>query len=325
MRPIRPAVSLACLLSIFTGETLATTNASDELVYQFPNGTFVENVAVRANGNLLVSLVNVPELWEINPSLPDAASRANRIQRFNGSTMATGIAEVRPDVFSVSSGSEIYLVDMNASPPAVKPFASLQDTSLNGMAFLPAPSGSKVLVGDTSAGLVWSVDLDSAAYTIALWDETMFPVPGVRTSLVGVNGLRYESSTGYLHYVNLSKELYCRVRIDPVTARAIGPYEIVRGGTMADDFALVPDGSSTVYLAGLDTNVIRKVGSDGRSEVVAGSLNSSAVAGATSAAFGRLPGDEQTLFVTTGGAQRAPVNGTYSEGGKVVAVRLDVV
>lgn len=320
MRLIEFFITLASLCSAFVKGGVATSNASDSMIYQFPNGTFVENIAVRSNGNLLVTLVNVPELWEINPSLP-TASRANRIHAFNGSTMATGIAEVRSDVFSVSSGSDIYLVNMNFSPPTVEHLASLQDTSLNGMAFLPAP-GSKLLVGDTSAGLVWSVDLDSADYTIALWDETMFPVFGVRTSLVGINGIRYESATGFLHYVNLSKELYCRVRIDPVIARAIGPYEIIRGGTMADDFALSPDGSSTVYLAGLDTNEVRRVDSAGRSEVIAGSLNSTTVAGATSAAFGKLPGDEETLYVTTGGAQRAPVNGTYTEGGKVVAVRI---
>lgn len=236
--------------------------------------------------------------------------------------MATGIAEVRPDVLSVSSVGDIYLLYMNLSPPSLEHLATLQDTSLNGMTFLPTP-GSKILVGDTSAGLVWSVDLDSAAYTIALWDDTMIPAPGVRTSRVGINGIRYESTTGFLYYVNLLKELYCRVRIDPVSARANGPYEIIKGGTMADDLALSTDGSSTVYWAGLDTNVILKVNADGRSKVVAGWLNSTMVAGATSAAFGRLPGDEETLYVTIGGAQRAPVNGTYSEGGMIAAIYLD--
>jgi hypothetical protein len=44
------------------------------------------------------------------------------------------------------------------------------------------------------------------------------------------------------------------------------------------------------------------------------------VAGCTAAAFGRSKKDGKTLYVTTSGGQAVPVNGTVTEGGKVVAI-----
>jgi hypothetical protein len=41
------------------------------VVYQFPTKpTWVENIAVRPNGQLLVTLLTSPEVWLINPTNP---------------------------------------------------------------------------------------------------------------------------------------------------------------------------------------------------------------------------------------------------------------
>lgn len=76
------------------------------------------------------------------------------------------------------------------------------------------------------------------------------------------------------------------------------------------------------YLAGSQGNVAIEVKPNGDRKVIAGNLNSTEVAGATSAAFGRTRIDHNILYVVTGGTETAPVNGTYVEPGKVVALDL---
>jgi hypothetical protein len=62
---------------------------------------------------------------------------------------------------------------------------------------------------------------------------------------------------------------------------------------------------------------------NGETEVLAGDPQSSVLPGPTSAAFGRTVNDANTIYVTTSGALFAPINGTYTEGAKVVAVKLN--
>jgi hypothetical protein len=70
-------------------------------------------------------------------------------------------------------------------------------------------------------------------------------------------------------------------------------------------------------------NSLVRVDADGSRSVVAGGLHSTLIAGATSAAFGRTWMDQNILYVTAAGGQAAPVNGTYIEGGKIVAVYVE--
>lgn len=51
-----------------------------------------------------------------------------------------------------------------------------------------------------------------------------------------------------------------------------------------------------------------------------GSITQLTVAGDTSARFGRTPGKFDTLYVSTAGGPAPPVNGTVTEGEKVVAI-----
>ena len=89
---------------------------------------------------------------------------------------------------------------------------------------------------------------------------------------------------------------------------------------MGDGFAVDQDG--TVYVAEMTENVVTRVQLDGSQAVFAGNLNSTDVAGATSAAFGRTEGARDVLYVTTNGGISAPVNGSIVEGGKVVTIEL---
>jgi hypothetical protein len=67
-------------------------------------------------------------------------------------------------------------------------------------------------------------------------------------------------------------------------------------------------------------NEVFEVTQKGEVSVAAGGLNDMTLAGDASAALAET--DKNVLYVVTNGVIAAPVNGTYTEGGKIVAVRV---
>jgi hypothetical protein len=71
-------------------------------VWRFPTGTWVENIAVRSNGKLLVTLLSQPDVYQVNPSGTESPSL---VYSFPGASGALGIAELGTDVFAVVAGN----------------------------------------------------------------------------------------------------------------------------------------------------------------------------------------------------------------------------
>jgi hypothetical protein len=71
-------------------------------VTQFPNLTWVENLAVRSNGQVLVTLLTTPELVLVDP-FNDGKQVV--VHQFPNVVGLTGIAEIAEDVFAVASGN----------------------------------------------------------------------------------------------------------------------------------------------------------------------------------------------------------------------------
>ncbi|KAH6985452.1 quino protein amine dehydrogenase beta chain-like protein [Ilyonectria destructans] len=299
-------------------------------VFQFSNGTWVENIAVRRNGDLLVTLIDRPELYQIDP-LHSRVKLVENFQQANALSLL-GITEMAPDVFIVIAGNfsvsrrmsdpksySIWRIDFNRGGKCEKiseieriPEANF----LNGMTTLNHRTDS-VLVSDSARGVVWRVDIATTDYEIVLEDEIMKPLQGV-PPILGINGIRILGN--YLYYVNAPRGLFCRVEIDLSTGKAIGQYEIIATEVPGDDFVISEKG--VAYVTENGQNSLERVYLDGKKELVIGGLNSTVIPGATSAAFGRTRKDRNILYVTTAGGQAAPVNGTCVEGGKVVAVTI---
>lgn len=291
-------------------------------LYTFVNGTQLENIAVRSNGNLLLTRINKPELYEFNPS--DVSSGAKLLQTFPGYVSLLGITELTPDVFAFITGNfsfpaggvaksfSIWTVAIHNQDYKYAKVADIPDaTFLNGLATLNAGA---VLASDSTNGVVYRVDLKSGKYEVVL-DDASFKPPAAAPIAIGINGLRIHEE--YAYYTNTFGQLFGRVRID-ADGRACGAYEIIASNFVGDDFAITPAAS---YITGNFQNVVTKVDVAGKVSVVAGNINSTLVAGATSAQFGRTWRDKNVLYVVTNGGELSPVNG-FSEGGKVVA--LDV-
>jgi hypothetical protein len=286
-------------------------------IYRFPNGTWVENIAARPNGNLLVTLVNTPELWQIKPSTRSGHASARLVHHFEEAKQMNGIAELEPDTYAVIASDSVWTIHLGVHGNASNPehIAKFPEGLLNGMAALDG--GRAVAISDSVRGLIYRLDIRTGEYTVIHQDETMAPADYLGLKL-GINGLRVVRD--YLYYSNTPKRLFCRVRIDLCTGQAKGPYEVVSGGVLSDDFAVGP--GDVGYLAGAIDNVVTRVLPDGSHQVIAGSKDSTVLMTATSAAFGRARDDRGILYVTTGGESKLPVNNTATRGGKVMALAV---
>jgi len=294
-------------------------------IFQLEAGTWIENIAVRSNNDLLLTVLSTPDLYIFNPSL----SKSSLLHTFPNATGLLGISETIPDVFAVIAGNfslatvtsspgsySVWQVDFRHNPsPAITKITNLPEAAfLNGMATLPA-CPEKVLVSDTDLGLVWRLDTKTGAYEVAIQLPEMAPNPE-KPIVEGINGLRIFGP--YLYFANSFNGLY-RVLIDlegnvipGAKAELLAP-----SAPFMDDFAI--DGRGNAWVATNLGDTVLVVGRDGRSETVVGSNTTLTVAGDTAVGFGR-GGEEGTLYVVTGGALGAPVNGTVTEGAKVVAV-----
>jgi hypothetical protein len=295
-------------------------------IYQFPNnGSWIENIAVRRNGQLLVTRLDVPELWSIDPK----HRAASLLHSFSEVTSLAGITEVREDVFAIAGfnfstttgqtypgSGRILLADLSKQSPSFKAFGNIpQSILLNGIAtFDPCPG--VILIAESIFGLVYKLDLDTGAYALVSNDTALQAAPDA-SSPVGVNGLKVRGN--YLYFTSSSLGKFGRL---PLTKNALpaGPIEISASlGEFLDDFVLARDG--TAFIATDFGNTVIKVIPDGSISTVAGSITSLEVAGDTSLAW--APGvAEKVLYVATGGAQSAPVNGTIIEPAKIVTLHL---
>lgn len=306
------------IASPYAAPSIAETmsgSASITKICQFGKGTWVENIAVRSNGSLVVVLYDRPEVWEVNPLISDADPKM--LIRFEDATRITGITEPVADNFVVmvsmkAGGFTIWKLSLNSSQTnATQVIATVPGAgSLNG---LTALSSTIALAADTGRGVVHRFDLARGEATVVLRDPTMsLPVVGG-----GINGVRYRA--GFLYYTNSLKGILARIPIDATTAEATGPAEVLASGLIGiDDFALGHSDDEFFIMDWIRSRIL-KVTPGGTTEVLAAS--SDGVAWPTSAQFGRTDEDINTIYVTSSGNPASLVFGKF-EGGKILAVRV---
>ena len=293
----------------------------------FPEHYFLENMTVRTDNSFLVSSMNHRELWYVPTPRGDAPVEPVLMHTFAQPT--TGIVEVEPDVFLVSTSNlytshESYLhrLDMRGWTPgaAVKPEMVFEfpETArgLNGSCLI-APG--VVLIADCFASLIWRIDLPTGGEpTARVWleHESMGYYPGkLKPEQPGVNGVRYASKTHYLYYTATAKKLLMRVSTDPATHDPAGEPELVLAGRMGDDFCIDED-AGVLYLATHRQNTIDRVSLDpgensGFTESVAGDPFTEELIGPSSGAWGRAPGEygRVAYFISDGGTASPPPDG----------------
>ena len=294
----------------------------------FPEKYFLENLAVRADGSILITAILQKELWYVPPTQRGALVNPILVHTFDHPV--TGIVEVAPDVFVVNvteayttHESSLVRVDFArwapGDPVTPETIYRFDDRArgLNGSCLL----GSGVLaIADCFAGLIWRVDLseDARHATARVWlahdtmafdpDSDVPPPPQP-----GVNGVRYSADTGHLYYTSTAQKTFMRVPVDPSTRDPAAPPEFVAAIDNADDFCLDSD-AGFAYVTRHRANTIDRVPLSPRhgSEVrhVAGDPFDETLIGPSSAAWGRRAAERgRVLYVTTDGGTTAPPHG----------------
>jgi hypothetical protein len=300
-----------------------TSAAKLTTVATFPRYYLLENLAVRADGSILVTAALQRELWYIPPA--DTAVPAEPVLVHTFDHDAMGIAETEPDVFCVNTSagfttheSFLHRFDLRNWTPGTPVRAETvldfggRAGGLNGSCLL-APG--VIVLADSVAGLLWRADLPAGGtatarvwlrhHTLASERDTLLVPPGA-----GVNGVRYAAGAGYLYYTSTAPRLFMRVPVDLGTHEPAGPPELVAGGIKADDFCL-DENAGVAYVTTHGRNTIDRVplapGGTGARQVVAGEPFDERLVGPTSAVWGRRPGDYgRVVYVTTDGGVVAP-------------------
>ena len=326
------------ILLYFSLFSLVTALYPIDPIYQFPNGTWVENLVVRPSGTILTTLSSSPEIYQIHPS----SKRPNPelVHHFNGFTALLGITQVTPDRYQVVATNrssvesrKVYVIPNTTSIYSVSfphhhhPYSRTPDVRLtsrlpdagfpNGLTTL---NDHTILLADSTRGVVVAIDTRSGANWIAISDPLLTPTSAIP---LGVNGLKIHGSI--LYFTNTGQNLLGRIDIDLNTGAALGPAVAVAYGQTpysgSDDLALNGKGDRAFLANAAGHSIVEVDVESGKQAIVAGDLNSTEIAQPTAAAFGRK-GMQDILYVTTAGGLLFPINGDEIVGGQVVGVEV---
>ncbi|KAE9373968.1 hypothetical protein N431DRAFT_233856 [Stipitochalara longipes BDJ] len=315
------------LLTIMAAPHVLDPELPSRILHQFPVPTWIENIAVRSNGDLLVTLLTTPELYLFKPSDPKPVL----VHKFDEVLALTGIIELKEDIFYVAGGNfslqpwntgadtyAVFEVDLTSfdkdAKASVKKIAHLPGAGLaNGFELLSKEQGT-ILIADSDVGVVWKVNVkEGTVEKLIDVDEMKSPPP---PSLpMGINGIKIRD--GYLYWSNTGLQLFCRIKIDG-EGKTSGPVEVLERDIIIDDFIFDKNGNAWVTNHPVNTLSVVKAG--GGVVTAAGKPDKLTLPGVTACQFGRTSSDAKVLYLVTAGGMAAPVNGTEVEGGKVVAV-----
>ncbi|KAK7028706.1 hypothetical protein R3P38DRAFT_2525474 [Favolaschia claudopus] len=317
----RPLPLLLCAAAWLT-VTLAKTPFPASLVYESPTGQFLECLAIRPNGHLLITSVVSPTLYTLDPRA--SPPTLNELHTFPNATALNGIVEYANDTFAVVvsllsvqtisaplDSVVIWSVDFtpnnSSSEFSTRPLARIPSSPFtNGITAVPGHP-DLLLAADSRLGVAWEVNVRTGTTRIAVADETM--EPGFDAVLqIGLDGIRAHDD-GFLYFTNAVKGLFARVsRTHRAPVEVLGTERAVIGGgengtdVVYDDFVFDERGRAVVAFGGGEVRRFSKQrGAQGKEkwvqEVIA---ESSLLAGATAVAFGRGgDGEKKLVYATT--------------------------
>ncbi|KAF1736314.1 hypothetical protein CRV24_001921 [Beauveria bassiana] len=303
-----------------------------QLLHQFPSHLqWVENMALRPNGNILLTTFDQARIYEL-----DASNNGNPprlVATLPDADVAIGIAETSPDVFAVEAGhlnrtswhldgsGRIDTLDFSRldchGRPKVQTVAALRQAKLpNGMAALPMHS-HLVLSADSITGTIYRTDIHTGNVDVAIQDPKLAPqvISDPFLKLIGVNGL--QTHDGYLYVTSTSAQFLGRYKIDP-NENPLSELEILvtyDAPRSPDDFAVARDGSVFGAVPPHSVSKVTTTPQNGSGYEMAFLVDHDGELQRPTAAILSL--DETTLYISTGGR-----NGEGGKGGQIFAVRL---
>jgi hypothetical protein len=290
----------------------------------FPERFMLENLAVRADGSVLVCAVNKMQVWYVPAPTEGLPVEPILMHTFDDGQLTMSFVEAQPDIFYVATygHATLHRFDLRGWTPG----APVSPTKVLDFEPPAGPNGSCLLApgvmlfADCVEGLIWRVDLsdDGLHATARVWlkHDTMAsggdahpPVKFSATMQVpfqGINGLRYGPKTNFVYYTCSAQELFMRVAVDPATHEPIGELEHIADVHSVDDFCL-DENAGVAYLTRHPDHIVERVplepttSGPGRA-IVAGEPFNEKIIGPTSIDWGRGPEDYgHVAYATTDG------------------------
>ncbi|KAL8653590.1 MAG: hypothetical protein Q9210_002008 [Variospora velana] len=283
--------------------------------FVFPNNSQAENIKPRRNGQLLVTVYTVPELWQIDPTRNQTGSI---LHTFVGYTSLFGIVESQTDVFYVitsnftgapdyfgfQGSTSIFEVDLRHHQG---PHATQHSVNVSKVVDIPAAqlldgfavvnqSAGLLMSGDAQTGVLYLINTHLRTATAVLQDALLNGTETGRASglaHVGVNGIKFYGSD--LYFTNTAKGLYGKVRLDTSTGLPTrGPALIENYGSYLDDLSF--DQMGNQYISRPLTGILFRTA--GNATAKPQTTMFALLSGANSNAFGRGAFDKCILYST---------------------------
>lgn len=297
---------IICLVFVSLNVHATAGNAPIRNVFTFPNNTFIEDIAVRSNSDLILTSESRPTLYSVNPTV--SSPTASEIYTFPNTTGLSGITETSPDIFALVTGIwdlantratslAIWTVNFNHYTPIIRHVTNIVNSTIfNGIAAVPG-SDKLILAADSAIGAVWRVNILMGTYEIVFQDPLFLPIDLTPGTNLGINGIRTKGR--YLYWTNSARGTFGRVPINRLGEKT-GPVEVLANITVPgghyDSFDL--DERDNTWIATHSSNVV-EVKTDGSQVVI---TNTTLLKNPTSSQFGRGSlRERKTLYVTNGG------------------------
>lgn len=277
--------------------------ASHKLVAEFPKNTFLENIALGANGAMYVT--NYPEGKVVRI---DASGKVTDWTKVDGKI--AGIV-LNPDGSAVLSGwikgteAAVFSVDRKGRSAVL---AKLPGGQFPNGIIRVGPN--RFFVADSYRGAIWEIDSTRKSARIWIEDETLArannenPVPAV-------NGIKVFGDA--LYASNTQKQLLVRITLNQGKA---GKPEVFMQNVSLDDFAF--DSKGVLYGATHVYNSLIRIDRDRKITVLAGLEQG--MAGSTAVGLAEDKGQVRLYVTTNGGMSLPPPGGVQS--GKVVLLTV---
>ncbi|MBV8520731.1 MAG: hypothetical protein JOY71_01125 [Acetobacteraceae bacterium] len=292
--------------------------------------TMLENLAVRANGSILVVASPQRQVWYVPIPQTDSLVVPILLHTFEEGHLAQCFVEAQPEIFYVATYGKpaLFRFDLRGWIPGLQ----LTPTKVLDFDASAGPNGGALvapgvmLFSDCIAGSILRVDLsdDGLSATARTWlkHDSMAagagrpPVKFSETMEVpfpGINGLRYGPKTKFVYYTTSSQNLFMRVAVNPDTLEPAGAPQHLADMQNVDDLCL-DEVRGVAYVARHPDHIVERAALDGNTSaqsrmVMAGDPFTDQLIGPTSLDWGRGPDDYgQIAYVTTDGGtvQLAP-------------------
>ncbi len=268
------------ILQFAQAALLSAAALSATTLVTYPIPTNLENIAVRADGNLFVTgSVSDGIILQISPA--GISQVFGQVPDF-----ATGAAFDTGGDLIVASGTSLFRFQPDGTRSLVTTIAGAQ--SLNGLTLL---SPGVLLVADDSAATVWQVNVNTGS--ARAWLTGGLLEPQNDNLPLGPNGIKLFGGAAYI--TNTGAGTIIRVPI--LADGSAGVPSIYASGLPLDDFAFGADGS--LFLATQVENSVIRLFPDGTRSIIA--TEADGLLGDSALAFGRTAADSRDIYVVNNG------------------------